>query len=77
MNALHHRLPASILALFAALAISPAGAQVPVDDSGAPLADYESFEPESSVGGPLPPTTPTIADATSATTFQVPDGGGF
>jgi hypothetical protein len=51
MNALHYRLPASMLALFAALAIAPAGAQVPVDDSGAPLADYESFEPESSVGG--------------------------
>ena len=51
MNALFHKLPASILALFTALAISPAGAQVPVDDSGAPLADYESFEPESSVGG--------------------------
>ena len=51
MNALFKRLPASILALFAALAISPAGAQVPVDDNGTPLADYESFEPESPVGG--------------------------
>jgi hypothetical protein len=51
MNALFNKLPASILALFTALAISPAGAQVPVDDSGAPLADYESFEPESAVGG--------------------------
>lgn len=51
MNALLYRLPASTLALLAALVIAPAGAQVPVDDSGAPLADYESFEPESSVGG--------------------------
>lgn len=51
MNALLKRLPASILALFTALAIFPVGAQVPVDDSGVPLADYESFEPEAPVGG--------------------------
>jgi hypothetical protein len=32
--------------LLAALALTPANAQVPVDDSGIPLADYESFEPD-------------------------------
>lgn len=44
------RLPISLLPLFAALALAPAAAQVPVDDSGAPLADYESFEPDAAAG---------------------------
>jgi pyruvate/2-oxoglutarate dehydrogenase complex dihydrolipoamide acyltransferase (E2) component len=50
MKTLRARLPMSLLPLLAALAVTPAGAQVPVDDSGAPLADYESFEPEAPAG---------------------------
>ena len=50
MNAQRTRLFPSLLPLLAALAVTPVGAQVPVDDSGAPLADYESFEPEAQAG---------------------------
>jgi hypothetical protein len=50
MKTLRARHPISLLPLLAALAAMPAGAQVPVDDSGAPLADYESFEPEAIAG---------------------------
>ena len=50
MKNLRARHPISLLPLLAVLAAMPAGAQVPVDDSGAPLADYESFEPESIAG---------------------------
>jgi hypothetical protein len=50
MKTLRARLPISLLPLLAALAATPAGAQVPVDDSGAPLADYESFEPDGTAG---------------------------
>jgi len=50
MNAQRTRLLTSLLPLLAALAVTPVGAQVPVDDSGAPLADYESFEPEAQAG---------------------------
>ena len=45
MNALFDRFPISLVPLIAVLAAAPAAAQVPVDDSGAPLADYESFDP--------------------------------
>ncbi len=50
MNAQRTRLFPSLLPLLAALAVTPVGAQVPVDDSGAPLADYESFEPDAPAG---------------------------
>jgi hypothetical protein len=50
MNALHIRLSTRLVALFATIAVMPANAQVPVDDSGAPLADYESFEPDTLSG---------------------------
>ena len=50
MNALRTRLPFTLLPLIAALAATPVAAQVPVDDSGVPLADYESFEPETAAG---------------------------
>lgn len=50
MNAQRTRLTISLLPLLAALAITPVGAQVPVDDSGAPLANYESFEPDAASG---------------------------
>ena len=50
MNALRTRLPFTLLPLIAALAATPVVAQVPVDDSGTPLADYESFEPEAAAG---------------------------
>ena len=50
MNALFERFPVSLVPLIAALAVAPAAAQVPVDDSGAPLADYESFEPGTPAG---------------------------
>jgi hypothetical protein len=53
MNALRTRLcnrlvPA--IAALSAIAVTPALAQVPVDDSGAPLADYESFVPDMPAG---------------------------
>ena len=51
MNALFERFPVSLVALIATLAFAPVAAQVPVDDSGAPLADYESFEPGTPAGG--------------------------
>ena len=44
MKALYARIPISLVAMIAALAAAPAVAQVPVDDDGAPLADYESFD---------------------------------
>lgn len=50
MNALFERFPVSLVPLIAALAFAPAAAQVPVDDSGAPLAEYESFEPGAPAG---------------------------
>ncbi len=50
MNAKRTRLTSRLLPLLAALAVTPVGAQVPVDDSGAPLADYESFEPDAQAG---------------------------
>ena len=50
MNALHARFPISLVALLAALAAAPAAAQVPVDDDGAPLASYESFEAGTAAG---------------------------
>ena len=50
MNAQCKRLTISLLPLLAALAAAPGAAQVPVDDSGAPLADYESFEAEAPAG---------------------------
>lgn len=53
MNALRIRLSTRLvpaIAALAAIAATPAIAQVPVDDDGAPLADYESFEPEATAG---------------------------
>jgi hypothetical protein len=50
MNALRIRLSTRLVALFAAVAVTPVIAQVPVDDSGTPLADYESFEPDAPAG---------------------------
>ncbi|MDH3587138.1 MAG: DUF3300 domain-containing protein [Gammaproteobacteria bacterium] len=53
MNALRIRLSTRLVPAIAALAaivVTPAVAQVPVDDGGAPLADYESFEPDSPAG---------------------------
>ena len=50
MKTLRARLPISLLPLIAALAAMPAGAQVPVDDSGTPLADYEPFESGAAAG---------------------------
>ncbi len=50
MNALHIRLSTRLVALFATIAVTPSTAQVPVDDSGTPLADYESFEPDTRSG---------------------------
>jgi len=50
MNALNARFPISLVPLIALLAAVPAAAQVPVDDNGAPLADYESFESGTSAG---------------------------
>ena len=50
MKTLRARLPLNLLPLLAALAVTPAGAQVPVDDSGTPLADYESFEADGTRG---------------------------
>jgi hypothetical protein len=53
MNALRTRLSNRLvpaIAALSALAVTPAFAQVPVDDSGAPLADYESFEPDMPAG---------------------------
>jgi hypothetical protein len=53
MNALRIRLSTRLVPAIAALAAivaTPAIAQVPVDDDGAPLADYESFEPEATAG---------------------------
>ena len=50
MNALHAQFPIRLVALIAVLAAAPATAQVPVDDDGAPLADYESFEPGTPAG---------------------------
>lgn len=59
MKTLRARLPLNLLPLLAALAVTPAGAQVPVDDSGAPLADYESFEAEGTRGNEdIPLLTP-------------------
>ena len=53
MNALRitlsHRLVSAIAAL-SAFAAATAIAQVPVDDSGNPVAEYESFEPDSPAG---------------------------
>ncbi len=50
MNALYARFPISLVLPFALAAAAPVAAQVPVDDSGAPLADYESFEPGTPAG---------------------------
>ena len=50
MKTPHARHRISLVPLLAALAAMPAGAQVPVDDNGAPLADYESFQPEATAG---------------------------
>jgi hypothetical protein len=50
MKALYARFPIRLVALIAVLAAASAAAQVPVDDSGAPLADYESFDPASPAG---------------------------
>jgi hypothetical protein len=50
MKTLRARLPISLLPFLAALAVAPAGAQAPVDGSGMPLADFESFEPEGTAG---------------------------
>ena len=44
MNALRIRLARNLAPLCAVLTLTPAAAQVPVDDGGAPLADYESIE---------------------------------
>ena len=55
MNALRIRLPGSLAALCAALMLVPAAAQVPVDDGGAPLADYESPAAQAPAGnGDIP-----------------------
>ncbi len=56
MKALYARFPISLVALIAALAVAPTAAQVPVDDDGAALADYESFDagtPAGNEGIPL------------------------
>jgi len=50
MNALRIRISTSLVPLLAALVMAPATAQVPVDDSGAPLADYESFDGDAAAG---------------------------
>ncbi len=50
MNALRIRISTSLVPLLAAIAMAPAAAQVPVDDGGKPLADYESLEPDTSAG---------------------------
>ena len=50
MNALFNRLSISLVPLVAAIVVAPASAQVPVDDSGAPLAEYESLSPEPAAG---------------------------
>jgi len=50
MKALHARIPIRLVPLIAVLAAAPAAAQVPVDDSGAPLAEYESFDPGTPAG---------------------------
>jgi hypothetical protein len=44
MKALNARFPLCLVPLIAVLAAAPAAAQVPVDDDGAPLADFESFD---------------------------------
>ena len=49
MNALRIRLAIGLAPLCAALTLAPAAAQVPVDDGGTPLADYES------IGSQTPP----------------------
>jgi hypothetical protein len=49
MNALRIRLATCLAPLCAALTLAPAAAQVPVDDGGVPLADYES------IGAQTPP----------------------
>ena len=49
MNALRIRLATGLAPLCVALALAPAAAQVPVDDGGASLADYES------IGAQTPP----------------------
>ena len=50
MKALYARIPIRLVPLIAVLAAAPAAAQVPVDDSGAPLADYESFDSATPAG---------------------------
>ena len=50
MNALKFRLSTRIVTAIAVVVAVPAFAQVPVDESGAPLADYESFEPDATTG---------------------------
>ena len=53
MNALRIKLSRCLvpsIAALAALAAATAVAQVPVDDSGNPVADYESFAPDSAAG---------------------------
>ena len=55
MNALRTRLAKSIAPLCAALALAPAAAQVPVDDGGAPIADYETIGAQTpAVSGDFP-----------------------
>ena len=50
MKALIARFPICLVPLIAVLAVVPAAAQVPVDDDGAPLADYESLDPGTPAG---------------------------
>ena len=50
MKALYARFPLCLVSLIAVLAAGPAAAQVPVDDDGAPLADYESFDSAAPAG---------------------------
>ncbi len=56
MNALRIRLSTSLAPLCVALAMAPAAAQVPVDDGGTALADYESIgeQTQQEVTGDIP-----------------------
>jgi hypothetical protein len=51
MNAQRIRLATGLAPLCAALVLAPAAAQVPVDDSGASLADYESIGTQTPTAG--------------------------
>ena len=50
MNALNFKLSTRMVTAIAVIVAVPASAQVPVDESGAPLANYESFEPDAAAG---------------------------